>query len=89
MYESICPDYEKAVKKVSSIKADNFLQLKGSTKPTDGVKSVAKVLCIMFENLPKIKPKQDPLTAFWDHFQSHVLTPQFVTQMKDYPRESQ
>jgi hypothetical protein len=75
MYESICPDYEKAVKKVSSIKADNFLQLKGSTKPTDGVKSVAKVLCIMFENLPKIKPKQDPLTAFWDHFQSHVLTP--------------
>jgi len=62
-----------------------MLQLKGSSKPIETVKYVAKILCIMFDNVPKIGKKQEELGAYWDHFQSHILTPEFRQLIKDYP----
>jgi hypothetical protein len=42
------PIFERAVKAVNRLKSDNVTELKGFAKVADGVKMVAKVLCMMF-----------------------------------------
>jgi len=49
------PIFEKAVKAVGRLRSDHVVELKGFNKVAPAVAMVAKVLCLMFKNSPKIK----------------------------------
>lgn len=64
------PIFERAVKAVNRLKSDNVTELKGFSKVADGVKMVAKVLCMMFQKLPRIKrntTEDEQLDLYWTH----------------------
>lgn len=66
----VMPIFERAVKAVNRLKSDNVTELKGFAKVADGVKMVAKVLCMMFQKLPKIRrnmTEDEQLDAYWAH----------------------
>jgi hypothetical protein len=64
------PIFEKAVKAVNKLKPSDVTELKSFKKVAPGVMRVANVLCLMFENCPKIPrntAEDAALQLYWDH----------------------
>jgi hypothetical protein len=63
------PIFEKAVKAVGRLRNEHVVELRGFNKVAAGVKMVAKVLCLMFENAPpkvrKNTPEEDAMEMYW------------------------
>lgn len=53
------PIFEKAVKAVGRLRSDHVTELKGFAKVAPPIKMVAKVICLMFKNNPRIR-RNDP-----------------------------
>jgi len=57
-----------------------------------GVQRVARVLCFMFETVPKIPKKTnevDELVMYWNHAVKNLLKPDLITRLRGYPKEDQ
>lgn len=50
----VMPIYNKAMKAVNELKAADVNEMKGTKVPSEGLKTVAKVLCLFFNVKPKI-----------------------------------
>lgn len=65
----VMPIFEKAVKAVGRLRNEHVVELRGFNKVAPGVKMVAKVLCLMFENAPpkvrKNTPEEDAMEMYW------------------------
>ena len=48
------PIYNKAMKAVTDLKSADVLEMKSTKTPSEGLRLVAKVLCLFFEVKPKI-----------------------------------
>ena len=86
------PIFEKAVKAVNRLKSDNVTELKGFIKVASGVMMVAKVLCLMFNKLPRIRKgtsDEDALELYWQHCKKELLNARLLNELKSYPKEDQ
>ena len=86
------PIYEKAVNAVKDLNKGDIVELRGISKPSDGVKLVIQTLCIIFSIKPvKVKGQTAKEGVTWDYWsvaQKQLLTPNLLKQCLDYDKDN-
>lgn len=86
------PIFEKAVKAVNKLSQKDVTELKSFKSVSPSVALVSKVLCIMFENTPKVPKgtkREDELNIYWAHSTKNILKPDLLNKLKSYNKEDQ
>jgi hypothetical protein len=77
---------------MNKLKPSDVTELKSFKNPATGVQRVTKVLCHMFETVPKIPKNADEITTlqlYWQHSVKNLLKPDLITKLRGYPKEDQ
>jgi dynein heavy chain len=86
------PIYKAAISAVKELDKSDIVEIRGVAKPSDGVKLVAKSLCILFNVKPdKIRgqtAKEGTQLDYWIPCQKKLLTPQLLKNCIEYDKDN-
>jgi dynein heavy chain, axonemal len=87
----VIPIYEKAMKAVKALKASDVTEMKGTKVPSQGLRTVAQVLCMYFDVKPKIIRGQTAAEGnkedYWEPCLKQLLNPKLLSRLQEYDKD--